>query len=192
MRNKILVLIAFSLFFFTLACTDDSLGGGSSIDPNANPAVYADNSSSSNGGPGMKGFDSDVIVFKSEITQSFKITKGGETIGKIEVYAEENGALAACKTDAVEYSAKFKMEELNHVKKNVHVKKYGGACDSMFEDFKNSCSIKNGNDELGVSCDEDGRLLADCVYSDETADFDTLLSDFIAESKKICAGELVK
>lgn len=192
MRNKILVLIAFSLFFFTLACTDDSLGGGSSIDPNANPAVYADNSSSSNGGPGMKGFDSDVIVFKSEITQSFKITKGGETIGKIEVYAEENGALAACKTDAVEYSAKFKMEELNHVKRNVRVKINGSVCDSMFEDFRSSCSIKNGNDELGVSCDENGLLLADCVYSDETADFDTLLSDFIAESKKICAGELVK
>lgn len=189
MRNKILVLIAFSLFFFTLACTDDSLGGGSSIDPNANPATYANISSSSNGGSGIKG---SVFDFKSKITQSFKITKGGETIGKIEVYAEENGALAACKTDAVEYSAKFKIEELNHVKKNVHVKIDGKTCDSMFEDFKNSCSIKNGNDELGVSCDENGRLLADCVYSDETADFDTLLSDFIAESKKICAGELVK
>lgn len=189
MRNKILFLIAFSLFFFTLACTEDSLGGGSSIDPNANPAVYADNSSSSNDKPGIKG---GALDFKSKITQSFKITKGGETIGKIEVYAEEKGALAACKTDAVEYSAKFKIEELNHVKKNVHVKKYGGACDSMFEDFKNSCSIKNGNDELGVSCDENGQLLADCVYSDETADFDTLLSVFIAESKKTCAGELVK
>ena len=39
MRNKILFLIAFSLVLFTLACTDDSLGGGSSIDPNAAPAV---------------------------------------------------------------------------------------------------------------------------------------------------------
>ena len=48
MRNKILFSIAFSLILFTLACTDDSLGGGSSIDPNANPAVYANNSSSSN------------------------------------------------------------------------------------------------------------------------------------------------
>lgn len=189
MRNKILFLIAFSLFFFTLACTEDSLGGGSSIDPNANPAVYADNSSSSNDKTGIKG---GALDFKSKITQSFKITKGGETIGKIEVYAEENGALAACKTDAVEYSAKFKMEELNHVKKNVYVKKYGGACDSMFEDFKNLCSIKNGNNELGVSCDENGRLLADCIYSDETTDFDTLLSDFIAESKKNCTGETVK
>lgn len=198
MRNKILVLIAFSLFFFTLACTDDSLGGGSSIDPNANPAVYANISSSSNGGPGMKGFDSDVIVFKSKITQTFEIAKGGEEwkgdkpFGKIDVFAEENGALAACKTDAVEYSAKFKVEGSNLVKRNVRVKINGSACDSMFEDFKNSCSIKNGNDELGVSCDENGLLLADCVYSDETADFDTLLSDFIAESKKICAGELVK
>lgn len=189
MRNKILFLIAFSLLFFTLACTDDSLGGGSSIDPNANPAVYADNSSSSNDKPGIKG---GALDFKSKITQSFKITKDGETIGEIEVYAEENGALAACKTDAVEYSAKFKVEGSNLVKRNVRVKINGSVCDSMFEDFKNSCSIKNGNDELGVSCDENGRLLADCVYSDETADFDTLLSDFIAESKKICAGELVK
>ena len=39
MRNKILFSIAFSLILFTLACTDDSLGGGSSIDPNAAPAV---------------------------------------------------------------------------------------------------------------------------------------------------------
>ena len=195
MRNKILVLIAFSLFFFTLACTDDSLGGGSSIDPNANPAVYADNSSSSNDKPGIKG---GVLDFKSKITQTLEIAKGGEKwkgdkpFGKIEVYAEENGALAACKTDAVEYSAKFKVEGSNLVKRNVNVKIDGKTCDSMFEDFKNSCSIKNGNDELGVSCDENGLLLADCVYSDETADFDTLLSDFIAESKKICAGELVK
>jgi hypothetical protein len=195
MRNKILVLIAFSLFFFTLACTDDSLGGGSSIDPNANPAVYADNSSSSNDKPGIKG---GVLDFKSKITQTLEIAKGGEKwkgdkpFGKIEVYAEENGAFAACKTDAVEYSAKFKVEGSNLVKRNVNVKIDGKTCDSMFEDFKNSCSIKNGNDELGVSCDENGRLLADCVYSDETADFDTLLSDFIAESKKICAGKLVK
>lgn len=189
MRNKILVLIAFSLFFFTLACTDDSLGGGSSIDPNANPAVYADNSSSSNDKTGIKG---GALDFKSKITQSFKITKGGETIGKIEVYAEENGALAACKTDVVEYSAKFKIEDLNHVKKNVHVKIDGKTCNSMFDVFKNSCFVKNENDKLGFACDENGLLLADCVYSDETADFDTLLSVFIAESKKTCAGELVK
>ena len=39
MRNKILFSIAFSLVLFTLSCTDDSLGGGSSIDPNAAPAV---------------------------------------------------------------------------------------------------------------------------------------------------------
>lgn len=55
MRNKILFSIAFSLILFTLACTDDSLGGGSSIDPNANPAVYANNSSSSNGEGTKKG-----------------------------------------------------------------------------------------------------------------------------------------
>ncbi|SIO28007.1 hypothetical protein [Fibrobacter sp. UWB11] len=198
MRNKILVLIAFSLFFFTLACTDDSLGGGSSIDPNANPAVYANNSSSSNGGPGMKGFDSDGIVFKSEITQTLEIAKGGEEwkggkpFGKIDVYAEENGASAVCENETVAYSAKFKVEGSNLVKRNVRVKINGSVCDSMFEDFRSSCSIKNGNDELGVSCDENGLLLADCVYSDETADFDTLLSVFIAESKKTCAGELVK
>lgn len=195
MRNKILVLIAFSLFFFTLACTEDSLGGGSSIDPNANPATYADNSSSSNDKPGIKG---GALDFKSKITQTLEIAKGGEEwkgdkpFGKIEVYAEENGASAVCENDAVVYSSKFKIENSNRVKRNVNVKIDGKTCDSMFEDFKNSCSIKNGNDELGVSCDESGRLLADCSYLDETADFDTLLSVFIAESKKICAGELVK
>ena len=197
MRNKILVLIAFSLFFFTLACTDDSLGGGSSIDPNANPAVYADNSSSSNDKPGIKG---GALDFKSKITQTFEIVRSDETawkgivepFGKIEVYAEENGASAVCENETVAYSAKFKVEGSNLLKRNVRVKINGSVCDSMFENFKNSCSIKNGNDELGVSCDESGRLLADCSYLDETADFDTLLSDFIAESKKICAGELVK
>ena len=55
MRNKILFSIAFSLVLFALACSDDSLGGGSSIDPNANPAVYANNSSSSNGEGTKKG-----------------------------------------------------------------------------------------------------------------------------------------
>lgn len=196
MRNKILVLIAFFLFFFTLACTDDSLGGGSSIDPNANPAVYADNSSSSNDKPGIKG---GALDFKSKITQTFEIVRSDETawkgdkpFGKIEVYAEENGASAVCENDAVVYSSKFKIENSNRVKKNVNVKIDGKTCDSMFEVFKNSCFVKNENDKLGFACDENGLLLADCVYSDETADFDTLLSDFIAESKKICAGELVK
>ena len=195
MRNKILVLIAFSLFFFTLACTEDSLGGGSSIDPNANPAVYAYNSSSSNDKPGIKG---GALDFKSKITQTLEIAKGGEEwkvdkpFGKIEVYAEENGASAVCENETVVYSAKFKIEKSNRVKRNVNVKIDGKTCDSMFEVFKNSCFVKNENDKLGVACDENGLLLADCVYSDETADFDTLLSDFIAESKKICAGELVK
>lgn len=55
MRNKILFSIAFSLVLFALACSEDSLGGGSSIDPNANPAVYANNSSSSNGEGTKKG-----------------------------------------------------------------------------------------------------------------------------------------
>ena len=74
----------------------------------------------------------------------------------------------------------------------MNVKIDGKTCDSMFEVFKNSCFIKNENDKLGFACDGDGTLRANCIYSDETADFDTLLSDFIAESKKICAGELVK
>ena len=39
MRNKILFSIIFSLMLLTLACSDNSLGGGSSIDPNASPAV---------------------------------------------------------------------------------------------------------------------------------------------------------
>lgn len=39
MCNKIFFSIAFSLVLFALACSDDSLGGGSSIDPNAAPAV---------------------------------------------------------------------------------------------------------------------------------------------------------
>jgi len=66
MRNKILFSIAFSLILFTLACTDDSLGGGSSIDPNANPAVYANNSSSSNGEGTKKGGGS---------SKNFQLTK---------------------------------------------------------------------------------------------------------------------
>jgi len=195
MRNKTLVLIAFSLFFFTLACTEDSLGGGSSIDPNANPAVYADNSSSSNDKPGIKG---GVLDFKSKITQTLEIAKGGEKwkgdkpFGKIDVYAEENGASAVCENETVAYSAKFKVEGSNLVKRNVNVKIDGKTCDSMFDVFKNSCFVKNENDKLGVACDGDGTLRANCIYSDETADFDTLLSGFIAESKKTCAGELVK
>ncbi len=76
MRNKILFSIAFSLILFTLACTDDSLGGGSSIDPNANPAVYANNSSSSNGEVTKKGG----VSAKSTVTKidsiSFAASEG--------------------------------------------------------------------------------------------------------------------
>jgi hypothetical protein len=76
MRNKILFSIAFSLILFTLACTDDSLGGGSSIDPNANPAIYANNSSSSNNKPGIKGGGSENTKVTKIDSISFTASEG--------------------------------------------------------------------------------------------------------------------
>ena len=76
MRNKILFLIAFSLVLFTLACTDDSLGGGSSIDPNANPAVYANNSSSSHDEPTKKGVGSSNSIVAKIDSISFTASEG--------------------------------------------------------------------------------------------------------------------
>ena len=76
MRNKILFSIAFSLILFTLACTDDSLGGGSSIDPNANPAVYANNSSSSNGEGTKKGGGSENTKVTKIDSISFAASEG--------------------------------------------------------------------------------------------------------------------
>ena len=113
MRNKILFLIAFSLFFFTLACTEDSLGGGSSIDPNANPAIYANNSSSSNNKPGIKGGGSELIVFNTGITQTIRIVNDDESvIGVIEVYADENGAALSCENEGKGYSNKFRIDRI--------------------------------------------------------------------------------
>ena len=190
MRNKILFSIAFSLVLFTLSCTDDSLGGGSSIDPNANPAVYANNSSSSNGEPTKKGFDPELIVFKTGITQTIKIINDDESvIGIIEVYADENGASSLCENDGKTYSAKFKIEN-DRIEKSVGLRKYGTACDSVFEIFRSSCRLKIENDWISGACDENGSLVANCVYSDETADFDSFLSDFIKESKELCNSSL--
>ena len=76
MRNKILFSIAFSLVLFTLACTDDSLGGGSSIDPNANPAVYANNSSSSHDEPTKKGVGSANSTVTKIDSISFAVNEG--------------------------------------------------------------------------------------------------------------------
>ena len=76
MRNKILFSIAFSLILVTLACSDDSLGGGSSIDPNANPAIYANNSSSSNNKPGIKGGGSENTEVTKIDSISFAASEG--------------------------------------------------------------------------------------------------------------------
>ena len=190
MRNKILFSIAFSLIFFTLACTDDSLGGGSSIDPNANPAVYANNSSSSNDYITKKGGGSELIVFNTGITQTIRIVNDDESvIGVIEVYADENGAALSCENEGKGYSNKFRIDN-NRIEKSMALRKYGTACDSVFEIFRSSCRLKIENDWISGACDENGSLVANCVYSDETADFDSFLSDFIKESKELCNSSL--
>jgi hypothetical protein len=190
MRNKIFFSIAFSLILVTLACSDDSLGGGSSIDPNANPAIYANNSSSSNGEGTKKGGGSELIVFNTGITQTIRIVNDDESvIGVIEVYADENGAALSCENEGKGYSNKFRIDN-NRIEKSMALRKYGTACDSVFEIFKSSCRLKIENDWLSGSCNEEGKLTANCVYSDESANFDSFLSDFIKESKEFCNGSL--
>lgn len=188
MCNKFFVPFIYALFPIIFACSDETLGGGSSIDPNANPSTYATNSSSSGLNP--KDLTS-MIVFETEITQTIlienkEIKNENSVIGKIDVHAEENGASAECEVDEMSYIAKFKLKQYNQIAQSLDLKNYGSSCDSVLDVFKKSCMLKSEKDLFSGACKENGKLTATCVYMDENAIFGEILENFISISKKNC------
>ena len=141
----------------------------------------------------------DTVAFKSDVSKTYKIisdignglVKNGSS-GVINVYGAEKGATATCARDNQSYSASFKIGQNNLVGRIIGLKNYGKtACDSVFEIFKNSCKSAT---EIAVptgACDEAGNLNSSCVYKDENADFETLVSEFTSDSEKICDGKCV-
>lgn len=134
------------------------------------------------------------VGFKTTVTKIYTIVsekENGASIdkGEIEVYAQEKGATASCEVEGKTYSSKFKFGQNNRVERTIKLEKYGTACETVFEQFKNLCLLQNVNDELSGACDDDGTLEAYCAYVDENAEFDKYLADFSTESKSNCGEE---
>lgn len=134
------------------------------------------------------------VGFKTTVTKIYTIVsekENGASVdkGEIEVYAQEKGATASCEVEGKTYSSKFKFGQNNRVERTIKLEKYGTACETVFEQFKNLCLLQNVNDELSGACDDDGTLEAYCAYVDENAEFDKYLVEYTAESKANCGEE---
>ena len=198
MLNKIVYLIGCFSWLALVACSSGT------IDPNANPFAYADQSSSSfssSSDPESTGTKDElgdsVIYFTSKVSQTIEITvvtyKGNSTSvvtkGHIAVYDEEKGASAVCGDSRKSYSAKFKLGQNHRIEKTLELKNYGvAACDSLYKVFSSLCKTASLNDQLSGACDENGELELYCAYSNENSDFENLLNDFTSESESVCRG----
>ena len=145
---------------------------------------------------GVKEEEMVYVSFDHKASATYTIierTEGAAVVnkGEIEVYSEEKGASAFCKIDEKNYSSQFKIGQNNRVERSLKLENFGSGCDEIFEQFKNLCLLQNANDELSGACDDNGTLEAYCAYVDESADFDTLLEDFSAESTTNCGDNSV-
>jgi len=215
---KNLYLIVLPLLVLA-ACSNDNYATGT-VDPNAGPGIAENGVSSSSSDtdePDSKGdlsssSDGEIFIvrYKSVIVKdeevlsvtfenvasvSYTIVEvvesDGKNKGQIDVYSEEKGASAFCKIDEKNYSTQFKIGPNNRVERSIKLENFGSGCDSLFEQFKYLCLLKNANDEFSGACDESGTLEAYCAYFDESAVFDTLLEDFSAESTTNCGDNSV-
>ena len=136
------------------------------------------------------------LEFSTEATHQYSIAIGNKkgvmdsNDGQVVVYEKEQGATAICDNNENKYFAKFKLGQNNRVEKNIELKNYGSACDSLFIAFEKSCKLSKSKEGLVGACDKDGNLEAYCSYVDEGADFDTLLREFTEDVEKICGEGL--
>ncbi|MBR2089548.1 MAG: hypothetical protein IJ905_04110 [Fibrobacter sp.] len=235
LKKSVYIIGLFSLFAM-VACSSGT------VDPNANPLAYANESSSSivvqsissssisvstdSANKSLEGqpkvsivikdeetlivvnssyHDTEAILdtvysrieFSTEATQKYSVVVGNNNNavkfsgdGEVAVYEKELGATATCDNSENIFFAKFKLGQNNRVEKNIELKNYGSACDSLFIAFEKSCKLSKSKEGLVGACDKDGNLEAYCSYVDEDADFDTLLREFTEDVEKICGEGL--
>jgi hypothetical protein len=98
------------------------------------------------------------------------------------VYEEEKGAVSYCADDDKSYTLRFRILAEKDVKKLLNLKGLGAVCEDISKKFKDAGESKSGAELQTISaCDSNGNLELFCSYTDTSANFVTLLADFINE-----------
>ena len=106
------------------------------------------------------------------------------------VYEEEKGAVSYCADDDKSYTLRFRILAEKDVKKLLNLKGLGAVCEDISKKFKDACESKSGAELQTISaCDSNGNLELFCSYTDPSANFVTLLADFMNEVETNCNSE---
>ena len=106
------------------------------------------------------------------------------------VYEEEKGAVSYCADDDKSYTLRFRILAEKDVKKVLNLKGLGAVCEDISKKFKDACESKSGAELQTISaCDSKGNLELFCSYTDTSANFVTLLADFMNEVETNCNSE---
>lgn len=106
------------------------------------------------------------------------------------VYEEEKGAVSYCADDDKSYTLRFRILAEKDVKKLLNLKGLGAVCEDISKKFKDACESKSGAELQTISaCDSNGNLELFCSYTDTSANFVTLLADFMNEVETNCNSE---
>jgi len=106
------------------------------------------------------------------------------------VYEEEKGAVSYCADDDKSYTLRFRILAEKDVKKMLVLKELGAVCEDISKKFKDACESKSGAELQTISaCDSKGNLELFCSYTDTSANFVTLLADFMNEVETNCNSE---
>lgn len=106
------------------------------------------------------------------------------------VYEEEKGAVSYCADDDKSYTLRFRILAEKDVKKLLNLKGLGAVCEDISKKFKDACESKSGAELQTISaCDSKGNLELFCSYTDTSANFVTLLADFMNEVETNCNSE---
>jgi hypothetical protein len=106
------------------------------------------------------------------------------------VYEEEKGAVSYCADDDKSYTLRFRILAEKDVKKLLNLKGLGAVCEDISKKFKDACESKSGAELQTISaCDSNGNLELFCSYTDTSANFVSLLADFMNEVETNCNSE---
>ena len=190
-KKNLYIASALALCALSACSSDDSSIAGSTTIPNAT----ANNDSNSI----VTNDHFTNIVFMTEAT-SVDSLQGG----KLKVFEEENGAMAACSADDKAYSSEIQIDKNKLVVTHLKLKNAGNLCEGILIRFTEACGRAVAST---AKCDKNGSVETFCgdyrmasltkctatnppscttTEADTTITFNMLVSDFYAGASDIC------
>ena len=130
---------------------------------------------------------------KSEMSYTVRedATNSNSIVVNTAVYEAEKGAVSYCADEDKNYTLKIRIvPEEKDVKKLLILSNLGNGCEPVLNAFKTTCMSKSGAElQLIKACDSNGNLEVFCSYTDETANFDLLLDEYMQEVEGGCNSE---